>query len=146
MTSKTTVGALIGEQRVVSMTGAATVFEAAKAMAEHRIGAVPVVFDGNLIGIFTERDLVNRVVAAGKRPDDVLLRDVMTAQPMTITRSQSLSDAMNMMASHKHRHLPVLDDEGALAGMLSCRDVPVFNLFLAERWRKWREGIDRRAA
>ena len=146
MASNTTVGELIGDQQVVSMAADATAFEAACVMAEHHIGAVPVMQDGVLIGIFTERDLVNRVVAAGRQPEQVLLRDAMTLQPMTIAQSQSLSDAVNLMASHQYRHLPVLNDEGALAGMLSCRDVPLINQFLSERWRKWREGVDARAA
>jgi CBS domain-containing protein len=146
MANKTTVGELVDGQQVISMPADATAFDAAQVMAEHYIGAVPVVHERELIGIFTERDLVNRVVAAGKRPEDVMLRDAMTVEPMTITRSQSLSDAMDMMASHEYRHLPVLNDEGALTGMLSCRDVPLINQFLNERWHKWREGMKTRAA
>ena len=117
MANKTTVGELLGDQQVISMPADATAFDAAQAMAAHHIGAIPVVHERELIGIFTERDLVNRVVATGKRPEDVLLRDAMTVGPMTITRSQSLSDAMNMMASHEYRHLPVLNDDPELLRM-----------------------------
>jgi CBS domain-containing protein len=142
----TTINELIRDQRVVSMPADATALAAACEMAKHHIGAIPVLEDGVLVGLFSERDLVNRVVAVGKQPENVILRDVMTANPTTVGNAQPLSNALSLMATHRYRHLPVLNENGDLSGMLSCRDVPLINQFLNERWRKWRDDTDARAA
>jgi CBS domain-containing protein len=135
-------GALIGEQDPLHMAPTATVLETARGMAERRVGAVAVMDDGRLVGLFTERDLLNRVVALGKDPAAVTVGAVMTRQPITIRADRSLADALDIMFGNKFRHLPVLDAKGSLLGVMSCRDVPASYQDLRERFREWRGELE----
>jgi CBS domain-containing protein len=101
----------------------ATVFEAVRMMSDHRIGAVAVVNNGALCGIFTERDLMMRVVAVEKSPHAVKIKEVMTGKPETATRDTSFGDALRLMVERHIRHLPVVDEQGRVLGMLSVRNV-----------------------
>jgi CBS domain-containing protein len=127
------VGALIQEQSTVSLGSQATVQDAAEQMAEHRIGAIPVIDSGELRGLFTERDLLNRVVAKGLRPQDVRLEDVMTEDPTTVGSDASIVQSFSVMFENKFRHLPVLED-GQVVGVLSCRDIPADYQIMWENW------------
>ena len=127
------VGALIKEQTTISLGSHATVQEAAEQMAEHRVGAIPVIDSGELKGLFTERDLLNRVVAKGLHPQDVRLEDVMTKDPITVGTDASLVHSLSTMFEHKFRHLPVMED-GRVAGVLSCRDIPADYWIMWENW------------
>jgi CBS domain-containing protein len=135
------VGSLIVDQELASMPGAATVMDAAQQMANRHIGAVPVMEDGRLVGIFTERDLLNRVVATGRDPAGVSLREVMTPDPVTIAYDGGLEEALDAMLDNNFRHLPVVDDAEQVIGVISCRDIPVIYQFLRERWHSWRAGL-----
>jgi len=128
------VGALIGGQETISLSPQATVQEAAVLMAAHRVGAIPVMENGgHLVGLFTERDLLNRVIAKGLLPEAVQLADVMTADPITITAGASLVNGLTVMFEHRFRHLPVLDGK-RLIGVLSCRDIPPEYLVMWQNW------------
>lgn len=127
------VGALTKEQKVLSLGPQATVQEAAEQMANERIGAIPVVESGKLVGLFTERDLLNRVVAKRLRPENLCLEQVMTEAPITVDTRASLVDSLAIMFEHKFRHLPVLDN-GQVIGMLSCRDLPADYWIMWENW------------
>ena len=110
-------------QDVVTFAPDALVREAVDAMAKRRFGAVPVVDgDGKLVGIFSERDALVRVMAAGKNPDATRLEDVMTRDPDTVTSSESVLRALELMNQHNYRHLPVVD-AGRLVGLVSIRDL-----------------------
>jgi len=98
-----------------------TVLDAAKIMAEHNIGSVPVVENGRLVGIFTERDLV-RLVARGV-PLDTRLGEVMTRDLIVAKPSEPLPLIAQKMLQHGIRHIPVVDDEGRLLGVISIRRV-----------------------
>lgn len=99
-----------------------TVFEAAKSMNDKRIGAL-VVRDGeNVIGIFTERDILNRVVAAGLDPKVTPVGDVMTSPMACCRRDSRLAECKAVMTSKRIRHLPVVED-GTLYGMISAGDI-----------------------
>jgi CBS domain-containing protein len=125
------VGALIRGQEMVSLNPDATVQEAATLMAARRVGAIPVLgFGGRLAGIFTERDLLNRVVAQDLRPTSVRLAQVMTPDPITIGVGASLVESLAIMLEHRFRHLPLLEGE-QVVGILSCRDIP------ADYWMMW---------
>jgi CBS domain-containing protein len=136
------VGALLSEQQTLTMTRKASVLDAAEQMAKRHIGAVPVMEDGQLVGLFTERDLLNRVVAVGRDPATVTLDQVMTRNPITIRADQSLAFALDTMFGNNFRHLPVLDHAGALVGLMSCRDVPTTYRVLRERWIEARAGLN----
>ena len=99
-----------------------TVLDAANAMNQQRIGAICVVENGELVGIFTERDILNRVVGTGRDVITTKLEDVMTAPVITCGSRGRAEDCAAVM-SHKHiRHLPVVDD-GKLVGMVSTGDL-----------------------
>lgn len=108
--------------KLVSATPSLTVREAVVSMADHNVGAL-VILDGSkrLVGIFTERDLLIRVVAKGLNPDAVALDEVMTRNPVTVSITDKVRIAMAEMYENKLRHLPVLD-HGEVVGILSMRD------------------------
>ena len=99
-----------------------TVADAVAVMAEHQVGAVPILEDGELIGIFSERDLLRRVVAPGRSLEKTPLRDVMTSDPVTATTRDPREMAIHKMQTVGCRHLPIVAD-GVIIDMLSMRDL-----------------------
>jgi CBS domain-containing protein len=91
-------------------------------MAEHRIGALLVVRDGRLEGIFSERDLLQRVVAAGRDPAATTLGEVCTTDLATVCETDDAATCARLIRDRGFRHLPVVDDEGRPVGVLSARD------------------------
>ena len=116
------VGALIEGQRTVMVPAGSSVADAAREMAAHRIGAVPVVDGERLVGIFSERDLLTRVVASGHDPSRTPVREVMTTELVVASTGESYEDCLRRMQHAGIRHLLVLRD-GRLAGVLSLRDL-----------------------
>jgi CBS domain-containing protein len=102
-------------------------------MAEHRIGAIPVIDSEEFRGLFTERDLLNRVVAKRLRPQDLRLEEVMSKELVTVEFDATLVHSLTKMFEHKFRHLPVLRN-GRVAGVLSCRDIPASYWIMWENW------------
>ena len=100
-----------------------TVRDAACRMAENGCGSILVAEDERLLGIFTERDLLVRVAAAGLDLARTKLRDVMTAEPETIRAEESVAEAVRRMDEGCFRHLPVVDGDRVL-GVVSTRDIP----------------------
>ena len=101
--------------------GDTTIAVAARTMKKHDIGALMVVDGGHLVGIFTERDAVFRVLAEGLDPAKTALADVMTSKPKTITSDRAMDQALLMMHDGGFRHVPVVD-AGKPLGMISARD------------------------
>lgn len=99
-----------------------TVLEAAEFMAAKRIGAAPVVEGNRLIGIFSERDLMTRVVVAGRAPAETRIAEVMTCEVVTCHPGEDHAEAMRRMQQARCRHLPVIED-GQLLGFVSLRDL-----------------------
>ncbi|MFQ5430604.1 MAG: CBS domain-containing protein [Phycisphaerae bacterium] len=99
-----------------------TVHEAATVMNNHRIGALMVMDGEQIAGIFTERDVLNRVVAKREDPDATKVRQVMTVKIACCTRDMTLEACRTVMATHKIRHLPVVED-GKLLGLISSGDI-----------------------
>lgn len=128
-----TIGELIAGRSIEQLPSTASVREATRLMAERRVGAVAVINGTILAGIFTERDLMTRVVAIGRDPDTTPLAEVMTVQPRTIEARQSLVDGLSVMFAQRFRHLPVVDGQ-RVVGMLSCRDVPTEYLMMYQNW------------
>lgn len=116
--------------------------DAAIGMAAHHCGAVLVCRDDTLIGIFTERDLIARVVALGRDLDTPLL-EVMTANPDTIAADAPIIAAIRQMSEFGYRHLPVVENERVM-GLLSLRDLPVAELALAQPELEAREALAER--
>ena len=105
----------------VTVTRTATVVEAARQMKQRNVGSVLVVDGARLVGIFTERDALFRVLAAGLDPAHTRVADVMTAQPQTIHPDEPFLHALRVMHKGRFRHLPVVEFERPL-GMVSARD------------------------
>jgi len=99
-----------------------TVLDAVALMAARRVGAVPVVEHGRLVGIFSERDLVRRVVAMGRAIDKTRLAEVMTPDPITASPGDERALAVHKMDEAQCRHLPIVR-HGVLVDMLSIRDL-----------------------
>ncbi len=116
------IGSLSQYKLVIKLPSDATVLTAAKLMSEHNIGAIMVVDQDDLVGIFSERDLVKRVAAKGLAPEKTQLREVMTTNPVTLSHGDNLQQAMDLMRQHRFRHLPIKED-GKITGMVSLRDL-----------------------
>jgi CBS domain-containing protein len=101
----------------------ATVLEAVEMMAERGVGAIAVVENGKLCGIFTERDLMLRVVLRHRHPKDTRVGEVMTSPAETITDESPEEDALVHMVERHVRHLPIVNAHGQLSGMLSIRNL-----------------------
>jgi len=121
----TSVRILVGKQkRVVFVDQEASVRDAAKAMAQSNVGCTAVMEGGRLAGLFTERDVLKRVLLQDLDVDAVLVRDVMTTEIITTKGDTDIRLARILMREHHIRHLPVLDDsDGSLIGVLSIRDL-----------------------
>jgi CBS domain-containing protein len=99
-----------------------TVQEAVAEMASHEIGVVPVVEDERIVGVFGERDLVRRVIAAGRSLTETRVGEVMTPDPITASPEEDRQTAILKMQVAGCRHLPIVEDE-ILIDMLSMRDL-----------------------
>lgn len=105
-----------------SVSSDTTVYNALIEMADKNIGAVLVIDDGKLSGIFSERDYARKIVLKGLHSEDTLVKDVMTAKVITIDLEHKLEDAMQIMSDKHIRHLPVMDGK-ELVGIISINDV-----------------------
>ncbi len=105
-----------------SVAPEATVFDAIKLMAEKNIGALPVLSDGKLVGLFTERDYARKIALHGKSSRETRVREVTTGMVLTVQPHDSIEGCMKLMTEHRVRHLPVMDHE-ALIGIVSIGDL-----------------------
>jgi len=105
-----------------SVTQDNTVFEALELMAAKNIGAVLVLEDNELIGIFSERDYARKVILQGRASRDTLIRDVMTSKVITVETDQKIEECMQIMSDKHIRHLPV-NQRGKLVGIISINDI-----------------------
>lgn len=118
---------LIKSQEIYHAEMSDSVLQTVQAMVEKNIGAVPVLHNGKLVGIFSERDLMQRVVAEGRDARSTCLAEVMTDDPLTINMNEDLESCMALMRRHNFRHLPVCH-EGHLIGIVSLRDILLHDL------------------
>jgi len=116
------IGNILAGRTLVTAGADTTVRAASRLMAEKKIGALLIVEQGRIAGIFTERDALNKVLAASLDPDKTLLAQVMVRDPQTIRADKPLAYALHMMAEGGFRHVPVVDADGAPLGMVSARD------------------------
>lgn len=106
---------------VLTIEPTVTLSEAARAMRRREVGAAVVYDRGNLVGIFTERDLL-RAIADSRLPDEDRVESYMTPNPITLPPDHLPSEAAQIMHDRKFRHIPVVD-EGELIGIVSIRDL-----------------------
>jgi CBS domain-containing protein len=118
-----TVSELVQGQELAQLPSDNTIREAARYMVENGVGSVLVMEAGALRGIFTERDALRIFVATRRNPDYTRLADVMTGSPQTLAPDATPQDAARRMAAGRFRHLPVVDHDGRVLGVVSQRDL-----------------------
>lgn len=131
------IRSLMDRGKLLLVAGNTTVREAAEVMKAKQYGAVLVMEDDHVKGIFTERDAVFRVIAAGLDPDTTEVRKVMTKSPTTIGPDKTFGHAMLVMHENGFRHLPVVEND-KLVGMVSSRNAldPSLEEFVFEERRR----------
>jgi len=131
------IGSVMERKRILMAAPETSVSEAAKLMAKKKVSAVLVVQDGRLVGIFTERDAVYRVIAKGLDAHTTRLAEVMTPDPTTVAPDESFGYAMLMMHEHGFRHAPVIENDRPV-GIVSARNAldPELEEFEAEVRRR----------
>lgn len=116
------ISQVIAGQEIAAVAPEATVIEAVRMMKRRRIGALMVSEASRLVGILSERDVVFRVVAEGLDAQKTRVADVMTANPETIQPNKPFGHALHVMYEGGFRHVPVVDADGRVVGMVSARD------------------------
>ena len=131
------VRTVMEKKKLVTASPETTVSAAARLMVKKKVGAVMVIDGDRLVGIFTERDAVFRVIARGRDSRTTRLVDVMTSEPKTVGPDRSFGYALLMMHENGFRHVPVLQD-GKLIGVVSARDAldPDLEEFVSESQRR----------
>lgn len=120
-----TVATLLGDKeksKLVSVAPSATVADAVRVMNSEKIGAVVVLDQQRLAGIFTERDVLVRVVGAARDPLTTRVSEVMTSAVHSVEPTTLVAEALRLMSAQRHRHLPVLEN-GEVRGLISMGDV-----------------------
>ncbi len=107
---------------IYTVTPVTTVYDAIKLMGEKNIGALPVIENGMLCGIFSERDYARKIVLLNRKSQETPISDIMTSTVITISPTDTLDRCMEIMSSKKFRHLPVVNDN-KLVGIISVGDV-----------------------
>jgi len=100
-----------------------TVFDALETMADHNIGALLVMEDDDLVGILSERDYARKVKLLERGSKDTRVSEIMTTEIRTVGSTSTVAECMELMTEYRIRHLPVLDDDGRVAGVISIGDV-----------------------
>ena len=112
---------VIAGRKAYTTSSHTSIADAARLMKQHAIGALMVVDEGELVGIFTERDVVFRVIAADKDPKSTRVASAMTPKPRALDASRPLGHALHLMYEGGFRHVPVIED-GKPIGMVSARE------------------------
>nr|WP_295773206.1 CBS domain-containing protein [Rhodoferax sp.] len=99
-----------------------TVFDALQTLANHNVGALMVLDNGRLVGVFSERDYTRKIALAGKSSRDTRVHDIMTANVISVAPTVRTRDCLALMSQKKIRHLPIVDGDTVL-GMISIRDI-----------------------
>lgn len=116
------IGEIIEGHPLFHVPSTATVRDVARTMSDRNIGAIAVLDSGKLVGIFSERDVLTRVVAEGRNPDDTHVGSVMTKEMIVAAPTDDMNNALQKMHDCNCRHLPVVQG-GNLIGMISIRDL-----------------------
>jgi len=119
--------------QVFTIGKGATVLEAAVLMNEHKVGGLVVIEDGRVAGMFTERDVLRRVVGEQRDPARTTVAEVMTAEIACSTLETTLEEARGAMKNRRIRHLPVMDGDQRLLGLISIGDLNAYDGFAQEQ-------------
>ena len=113
---------------VHSTSPAATVLEATNKMNQHKLGALVVMADGAVVGMFTERDVLRRVVGEQRNPATTTVAEVMTGEVICCAPQTDMDDVSAIMQQKRVRHVPVCTDDGKLVGLISIGDVNAYHV------------------
>ena len=113
--------------QVHSVSPNTTALDAIHKMNQHKIGALLVIDKGKVVGMFTERDVLRRVVGEERQPASVTVGEVMTEDVICVSPATDLDEVSTIMKNRKIRHIPVCDDDGQLHGMVSIGDVNAYH-------------------
>ena len=105
-----------------TLSPADSVFAALQRLADHNVGAMMVMDDGKLVGVFSERDYTRKIALAGRSSKDTLVAHIMTAEVLTVSPKSHTRDCMALMSEKNIRHLPVVEGD-TVFGMISIRDL-----------------------
>lgn len=119
-----TIGAVLKNKNgnIWSTTPTASVYEAIEMMAEKQIGALPVMEQGRLLGILSERDYARKIILMGRSSKDTPVADIMTSAVTTVSPQHTVGECMHIVTDKRIRHLPVVED-GRLVGVISIGDL-----------------------
>ena len=110
------------ESTIWSLAPKDSVFDALQQLANHNVGAMMVMDQGKLVGVFSERDYTRKIALAGKSSRDTQVKDIMTPDVLTVSPQTRTRECMALMSQRKIRHLPVVEGDKVL-GMISIRDI-----------------------
>lgn len=139
--SQRVISNIIENRPLVSCKKGTTVRDACKLMTEKKISALAVLEKSKLVGIFTERDAVSKILAKGLNPDTTLISQVMVSEPQTVRAAMPLIYALHLMYEGNFRHVPVVDDDGKPVSMVSARDALGEDMVRLERERDRMETL-----
>ena len=108
--------------QVYTVSPDATVYDALKLMSEKEIGALVVVENGKMLGIFSERDYARKVILKGKNSQETLVKEIMTTNVVHASPKQKIRKCLSLMTKNHFRHLPIMEDD-QLVGIISIEDV-----------------------
>jgi len=131
-----TIGSLVGDREVYTLSTEQTVRDAARYMTERRVGAASVLDGTRLVGVLSERDIMSRVVAPGADPTTTLVAEVMTRDLVVADAADSHEEGLRKMKQAGCRHLPVVD-AGRLIGMVAQRDLLQVDLTAKDEEIRW---------
>ena len=119
-----TIGTILHhkDETVWTVSPHATVFEAIQLLAAKNIGALPVVENGRLVGIFSERDYTRKIALAGKSSRGTPVREILSSEVISATPENTVEDCLRLMTENRVRHLPILEDD-KLVGIISIGDL-----------------------
>jgi CBS domain-containing protein len=120
-------------RQILSIGTRASSLDAAMLMNSHKVGSLLVMEGQTVVGIITERDLLERVLAGRRDPAQTLVEDVMTAEVLCCQPQTSIEEARAVMMNRRVRHLPVVDDDGQLHGLISIGDLNAYEAYSQEQ-------------